>query len=173
MPDETAIKCGASDWVLAISPKQVDGFIKRTTSAHPQLRGYKITKPNLKKQLQNEVERYACGIYEWKATKTKKSFVVYIGSTCRGKAGNFIERIMDYCHTGSHKTDHIEDALKKEYQLWVSFRGSCGRAPCNVHCATKKNQLAAEKDENNLLEKYDYAWNIRNQDKTRIRRILD
>lgn len=153
-----------SDWVLAISPNKMDGCIQRAI-AKPDLQGYKITKPNLKREMGNIAKEFACGIYEWMASRDGKNRVVYIGSTCRNleKKGDFMamERIMEYCHNGSHKTELIEDALKSGYELWVSFKGSC------KSCCKK----TAEKDENEALKKYDYAWNLRNQ-KTEIRKIL-
>ena len=96
-----------------------------------------------------------CGIYEWRGKGTlddQPNYVVYIGSTCRGKRGGLRRRILEYCTNGSHKKDLINDALGRGYELWVRVKTSGGHA-------SRKN---AEDMENELLDKYDYAWNIRN-----------
>ena len=93
-----------------------------------------------------------CGIYEWRAKGTRAhqpNYVVYVGSTCRGKPGALRRRIIEYCTNGSHKEDLMNEALGNEYELWVRVKISQGRE-------------SAENMENELLEKYDYAWNVRN-----------
>lgn len=95
-----------------------------------------------------------CGIYEWQARKSGRSgHVVYVGSTCRGKAGALRNRIFEYCRNGSHKEDLINDALHRGYELWVRVKVSQPSRNCKVD---------AERMENELLAKYNYAWNIRN-----------
>ena len=93
-----------------------------------------------------------CGIYEWRVERTDEgqpNVVVYVGSTCRNKQGALRSRILEYCTNGSHKHDLINDALLHGYELSVRVKITGSR-------------LAAEKEENELLNKYDYAWNIRN-----------
>ena len=101
-----------------------------------------------------------CGIYEWRAKGTlgnQPNYVIYVGSTCRGKPGALKRRILEYCTDGSHKEDLINEALGRGYELWVRVKTSEGREN-------------AEEMENELLDEYDYAWNKRNNG--RIRKIL-
>ena len=178
-----------SNWTLAMSPKRESGFKERRRSrknpADPRgnLLGYKISVCDLKEQLKDKADNFACGIYEWMASKKvgrrTMDYVVYIGSTCQdhGKKGNFIKRIMEYCNNGSHKSQLIERALGLGYELWVSFKGSCGYCS-NSKCCDRglndhqKNRIAAEEDENSALLCYDYAWNVREQGGSGIRDIL-
>ena len=103
-----------------------------------------------------------CGIYEWQARRSDQTNrVVYVGSTCRGKTGALRERILEYCRNGSHKKDLINDALRKGYELWVRVKISLARQKCRED---------AERMENELLAKYNYAWNIRNN--AAVRSIL-
>lgn len=99
-----------------------------------------------------------CGIYEWKAVKTgQRERVIYVGSTCRRKRGSLRYRILEYCSNGSHKSVLINDALKGGYELHVRVKISEG---CNS-CYRKECKKDAEDKENELLAKYDYAWNKR------------
>ena len=100
----------------------------------------------------NEAEH--CGIYEWQARfDGQPNRVLYVGSTCRGKAGALRDRILEYCRNGSHKKDLINDALRRGYELWVRVKISQARHNCRKD---------AERMENELLAEYNYAWNIRN-----------
>ena len=94
-----------------------------------------------------------CGIYEWQARKQHNNHVVYVGSTCRRKGGSLKDRIREYCTNGSHKRDLINDALGRGYELWVRVK---------ISTARYDPDLDAERMENELLAKYNYAWNIRN-----------
>jgi len=140
-----------SQWVLAITPEDKRSWRKRESK-----QGYKIPKTDLDQAFETQRKEFSCGIYEWKArSSTDGEYVVYIGCTCRSKGGGFIERINDYCTNGSHKSEQIEDALKKGYELWVRFKGS------GAGSANTANKKSAEADENRVLMEYDYAWNIR------------
>ena len=103
-----------------------------------------------------------CGIYEWKAQRPgqRKDDVVYVGSTCRDKAGSLRDRIQNYCRDGSHKKKLMNKALRSGYELWV-----------RVKPTRTRSKLNAEKMENKLLDKYNYAWNKRNNG-NRVRNIL-
>lgn len=110
------------------------------------------------------LEARHCGIYEWQARKMSNgqpNRVVYLGSTCRGKPGALRGRILEYCRNGSHKKDLINEALLGGYELWVRVKIVEGSNP---------SRETAEDMENTLLDKYDYAWNIRGNG--RIRKIL-
>ena len=143
-----------SDWVLAMTPdKRNNNFRSRTTEEHDRP-GYKITKAELRRQFGDQ---NPCGIYEWMARDTndiKKEYVVYIGSTCRGSAGNFIDRIYEYCTNGRHKEVLINSALEKRYELLVRYKGSGATV-------SQDHKRKAECDENTVLKYFDYAWNIR------------
>ena len=103
---------------------------------------------------QNENVENLCGIYEWRATRHGGSepTVVYLGSTCprgRGPWQRMGSRIVKYTTDGNHKTELINDALRNGYELWVRFQPAKG------------NETKTRRMENDLLDKYDYAWNIR------------
>ena len=70
-------------------------------------------------------------------------------------------RILVYCRDGSHNKHLINDALDKGYELWVRFK------------FTGNTKRGAEEEENDLLDKYDYAWNERRNGGTNgLRQIL-
>lgn len=99
----------------------------------------------------------SCGIYEWQTRKKGcRNSVVYVGSTCRSKEGALIDRILEYCRNGSHKADRINKALNRGYELWVRVK-EVARGP-----HAKAPKVRAESMENDLLDKYNYTWNIRN-----------
>lgn len=92
-----------------------------------------------------------CGIYEWQARGTlhrQPNHVVYVGSTCSCKPGSLRGRILEYCTNGSHKDDLINDALRRGYELWVRVKSA-------------RDREMAEDLENDLLDHYNYAWNVR------------
>ena len=100
-----------------------------------------------------------CGIYEWQAQRgDQPNRVVYVGSTCWDKPGALKGRILQYCTNGSHKRVLIDDALNRGYELWVRVR------PVNVG---SNRHTRAQNEENELLARYDYAWNIRNNGEVR------
>ena len=141
---------GWSVWIKAMIPPYYTAF------NHLNLRG-----PNQVGFISSEIREAFpilvghCGIYEWGVKRPllgeNKIRVVYVGSTCRLKPGAFKSRIQDYCRDGSHKEDLINVALLKGYELWVRVK------PTGVN-----RKLNAERMENKLLAKYDYAWNERN-----------
>ena len=149
---------GWSSWEKAIVPDQpLDDDCE--TRGHDQ-------KGLMWKEIRNvlpDVMR-RCGIYEWQARGTfvgqPDEVVVYVGSTCRRKQGALRGRILEYCVNGSHKSAIINTALERGYELWV-----------RVKTSDAGTRIDAENMENELLEKYDYAWNFRNNGRT-IRHIL-
>lgn len=101
-----------------------------------------------------------CGIYEWQARKvgSETKIVVYIGSTFTAHPElSLRDKIKEYCTHGSHKADLINDALTKGYELWFRVKSAPDRQ-------------TAEDLENELLDRYDYAWNVRGNGE--LRRIL-
>ena len=144
-----------TQWMLAMTPKNHGDFRRRETADRRQP-GYKILKEELKRQFGDVSKCY--GVYEWMArhTKTRKEYVVHIGCTCRNKRGKFIDRIYEYCSTGSHKALLINSALENEYELLVRFKGSAGD-----DSDPDLSKYTAECDENAVLRFYDYAWNVR------------
>ena len=147
---------GWSGWKRAMVPPQ-------TESRNLQPRGQNQVGyicPGIRNAFPDEAEH--CGIYEWQARKAgQPNRVVYVGSTCRGKAGALRDRILEYGRNGSHKKDLVNDALRKGYELWVRVKVSKARENCRKD---------AERMENELLAKYNYAWNIRNN--VAVRSIL-
>ena len=73
----------------------------------------------------------------------------------RGNPGSLRAKILEYCNNGSHKEALINEALEKGYELWVRVKTS------------NQSRVSAEQMENELLETYDYAWNVRNNDAIR------
>ena len=146
---------GWSDWVRAIVPaeNQHDEHSYEDRSADQT--GVMCT--NIREVLEHEMSK--CGIYEWQARQPGGRNVVYVGSTCTAKRGSLRTRVLQYCTHGSHKSELINDALERGYELFVRVKTS-GRNNMN-------NKLRAEEMENGLLEQYDYAWNIRGNDADR------
>ena len=103
-----------------------------------------------------------CGIYEWRATGHYgvNPSVVYLGSTCPPCPGrnpwSLENRIVAYTTHGNHKAELINCALTSGCELWVRFKSA-------------SFEREARDMENELLRKYNYAWNIRNNE---IRPIL-
>ena len=153
---------GWSRWEKAIVPDEPLGEDYETRSDGEE----GVMRKKIRKVLPNEMKK--CGIYEWQARGTFEGepdeVVVYVGSTCRAKPGALRDRILEYCDDGSHKSAIINKALQRGYELWVRVKTS-GRS-------SDRSRKTAENMENELLERYDYAWNLRNNGKTRIRQIL-
>ena len=97
--------------------------------------------------------------------------MVYVGCTCRQRNDRSLtDRLSEYARNGSHKADLIDQALEDGYQIKVRTKkvnlegqqdGRCG-PPNRV-----ESQREAERMENVLLAKYDYKWNIRNNENIR------
>ena len=139
-----------TNWTRAMVPKNTGkNFEERGANQF----GYMCE--NIRSAFPKEAKR--CGIYEWQARGTpsnKPRRVVYVGSTCRAKPGSLRDRIIEYCTSGSHKDKEINGALRKGYELWVRVKASHGKDE-------------AQRMENELLDKYDYAWNERRNVKIR------
>ena len=135
-------KKGWSDWFVAMVPFRSDAVKNRAPGHH----GYILR--DIERAFPGEAGH--CGIYEWKAQKPgrAKSFVVYVGSTCRDKPGALRARINEYCRDGSHKSELINDALHRQYTLLVRVK-------------VARSRENAEELENDHLDIYDYAWNER------------
>lgn len=150
--NDILLKDGWTAWkevmVPAVAPNPKNKFSRRPTGQN----GYR------REDLTTLFHPFAhsCGIYEWRAIRNDKVVVVYIGSTCTTKYGRLSTRIKKYCSDGSHKKSYINDALEKEYALEVRLKPA-------------QDKLEAERLENELLDKYDYAWNER---RNGIRKIL-
>ena len=106
-----------------------------------------------------------CGIYEWRAIQQDQpNRVIHVGSTCTRQCGSNFEklrsRILGYCNHGNHKKGQINQALRRGYTLEVRYKKA-------------KDENDAKKQENDLIDKYDYAWNKRcNGGNNGIRDIL-
>ena len=104
-----------------------------------------------------------CGVYEWKVKVPRDGEdeedeedeevsprVVYVGSTCANRQGQRMKnRIVAYTQHGNHKRDLINDALRRGCELWVRFKPT-------------RDEDEAMEEENKLLSRFNYAWNIRN-----------
>ena len=156
-------KRGWSKWKKAMVPLE-RGFEHRGETNQVGL-----TCSSIRTTFRDQAQR--CGIYEWAVKGTlrgqsKKKVVVYVGSTCRGKPGVLRDRILEYCTNRSHKKDLINDALRRGYELWVHVKVVGGNKEDD------KNRKKAEGKENELLEKYDYAWNKRSNGEIRNIHVL-
>ena len=90
-----------------------------------------------------------CGIYEWKMVNPDvEEVIVYLGSSCSKRAAPLKYRILRYCRDGGHKAELINNALRQGYELHVRYQ-------------LFKGVEQAKNAENYLLERYNYAWNIR------------
>ena len=154
---------GWSGWIFSMAPKETQ---RRRTNLRERGRGregFRNTKLRDELRKQNNNVEDLCGIYEWRATKDGGTApkVVYLGSTCPRGCGQWqkmASRIEKYTKDGNHKAELINDALSKGYELWVRFKPANG------------DEKEARRMENDLLNEYDYAWNIRLND--RLRHIL-
>ena len=131
-----------SSWEIAMVPHPDEDFEEREGNVGYRRKGIGS----------NLTADYSCGIYEWQARKAgQPDRVVCVGSACRSKGESLGDRIREeYCVERSRKGDLINDALKREYELWVRFKVIETDAEC------------AEDHENSLLAQFDYAWNTRN-----------
>ena len=145
---------GWSEWIWAMAPKNTPRKIHLEPRINNQV-GFVNTKLTDSLRKANPDVDKLCGIYEWRATKeygTNPS-VVYLGSTCPPAPGpgswHLENRIVAYIVHGNHKAELINDVLTRGCELWVRFK------PASV-------QGEARRMENELLRKYNYPWNIRN-----------
>lgn len=150
-----------SSWICAMVPNETQqttnvAVVKRQN----QHLGYRNAA--LSTELEQEFEGGCapCGIYEFAAILPgkRKLRVVYVGSTCvrNDRCPILKNRIVDYTKHGNHKKDEINEALRRGYTLWVRFKPA-------------QDKPEAMRMENELLDKYNYAWNVRNND---VRPIL-
>ena len=154
------LQVGWSDWVKAIVPKTAHqpGFSTRRPNGWTrEYQEILSNAPGLPYDMAN-----GCGIYEWQIRKIENwnetKIVVYIGSTCEAFPGTSLrDRVIEFCTNGSNKADLINNALTREYELWVRVKSASDRE-------------AAQDLENELLDCYDYAWNLRRNGE--FRRIL-
>ena len=136
---------GWSDWERTMLPRQTVGY--NLEPRGPNQAGFICS--SIRNAFPDQAEH--CGIYEWQARGTlpdQPNHVVYVGSTCSCKPGSLRGRILEYCRNGSHKDDLINDALRRGYELWVRVKSAGDRE-------------TAEDLENDLLDRYNYAWNVR------------
>lgn len=154
---------GWSDWIWAMVPVDTErkNNLERRGDGQD---GYK--NKNLRERIEQAAQAKQwvdnlCGIYEWRVTKFEGTDprVVYVGSTCprsRSPRQSMRNRIVAYTTNGNHKRELINEALRRGYELWVRFK-------------LTKDENEAMAMEDALLARYDYAWNIRNND---VRPIL-
>ena len=146
-----------SGWKEALRPpfadnRVPDGYRKRGRVNNEQQPGLICTRQVENFLHENGYQR-KCGIYEWGAKRRSDPIshmkVVYIGCSCSSEGRRLKGRIMDYCMRGSHKHEEINYALQQGYTLYVRVK------------ETDNTTQAAEAAENELLQKYNYAWNRR------------
>lgn len=118
-----------------------------------------------------------CGIYEF-GIEVRYGIIVYavyLGSTCRCDRQCLNERntncglrtrIFEYCQGGSHKRILFNQAIDHGMTIYVRTR----KVNDEVN-GWRNKERAARAAENYLLEKYDYAWNIRQNNKQTARSV--
>ena len=89
--------------------------------------------------------------------RRRRSWYTLHGRTSNARPESLRDRVQEYCRNGSHKADLINDALTSGYELWFRVKSAPDRQ-------------TAEDLENELLDRYDYAWNVRRNGE--FRRIL-
>lgn len=107
-----------------------------------------------------------CGIYEFKIVQNGQHRVVYVGCTCRCRGdASLNNRVKEYLEHGSHKAQLINSALRRGAEIHVRVK------PCGLPSDGNLDELreVAEGLEKNLLARYDYAWNSRENNE--IRRV--
>lgn len=145
---------GWSNWIWAMAPKNTpreNNLEERDNNREG------FVNANLADSLRRANEDVAelCGIYEWRVTDKngENPSVVYVGSTCpRADApGPWLleNRIVAYTTHGNHKAELINYVLRRGCELGVRFKPAL-------------NAQEAQEMENELLRKYNYPWNIRN-----------
>ena len=146
---------GWSDWLRAMIPAENIRDEGSYESRGARQTGVMCT--NIRGALPDEMSK--CGIYEWQARRPgRQNVVIYVGCTCRDRPGSLRARILEYCVNGAHKSPLINEALKKGNELFVRVKTSGDNSDCN----SDRSKETAQNMENELLKKYDYAWNIRN-----------
>lgn len=157
VPDEQFDNAGwTHTWIKAMLPDSLGAEEPIFRKRNIDQAGYRLLSKTVIMALGDAGQH--SGIYEWAAKQPHGELkVVYVGSTCRSKRGKLKDRILEYCNSGSHKHPLINDALVKGYELFLRVKPSA-------------NQVGAEREENELLAKYNYAWNVRNNGA--VRQIL-
>lgn len=147
-----------SKWIWAMAPKNSTrrNNLEKRGNGQEGIRNKKLTDSLMKA---NPNVSRLCGVYEWKAIRHQQaSSVVYVGSTCSRRGLDSCQRmqnrIVGYTKHGNHKTELINDALRKGYELRVRFK------------PTKDAQKAMDL-ENKMLRRYNYAWNKRSNGRLR------
>lgn len=145
---------GWSKWIWAMAPKNTP----RENNLEPRgnnREGFVNTKLTDSLRQANPNVAELCGIYEWRVTDKDGAnpAVVYVGSTCpRADAPgpwHLENRIVAYTRHGNHKAELINYVLTRGCELEVRFKPAL-------------DVRAAKEMENELLRKYNYPWNVRN-----------
>lgn len=139
-----------SNWIWAMVPDKRQQTTNVEKRANPQL-GYRNA--DLVRELQDAYkgECGPCGIYEFAVKREDGEIsVVYVGCTClrNDDCATLQDRIVDYTKHGNHKKKEINDALRRGYTLLVRFKPA-------------QDRREAKQMENDLLSRYNYAWNVR------------
>lgn len=131
---------GWSRWMEAMVYEEQNNFIGRGNRIGYKLQNLVVPNGN------------CCGIYEWRAKRDGQNpIIVYVGSTCR-EGDSLQQRIEEHCSLNTHKVLLINTALRRGYNLQYRTKS----------VDFGDNDLVRAQDlENELLDKYDYAWNQR------------
>lgn len=137
-----------SNWIWAMVPdkRQQTRNVEKRQNNHL---GYRNA--DLDRELQRAYNG-ECGIYEFAVKREDGEIsVVYVGCTCirNDSSPSLQDRIVDYTKHGNHKKNEINEALRRGYTLLVRFKPA-------------QDRREAKRMENELLDKYNYAWNVRN-----------
>lgn len=147
VPDESLYhRKNWSQWEKIVVPDDRDGFRRRRDEE-----GYRKKNIGITEDIQ-------CGIYEIRIRRPNRQVIpVYIGSTCRER-DTVDARIKEHCRPRSEKNDLINEVMENGDSLWVRVKEF-------------PDKEEAMDEETEYLRRYDYAWNIRDQDKEEPRDI--
>jgi len=125
---------------VSSDPEALHNFMKRETGDHY------FYKPVL-----GFLDGQVAAVYEFQLRESGKTpMTVYIGSTCRERGDKSPrQRIQQYLQTGERKQEMIEDALNHGLEIWLRITQDT------------KSMDQANEIENEMLDKYEYAWNAR------------
>ncbi|XP_013390606.1 uncharacterized protein LOC106159000 [Lingula anatina] len=173
-----------SEWLPAMIPSTLrawfpmteDNLIYHTLWEEEELR----QRPNYKSyycdSVRESLRGKRCGIFELGIKIGDTYAAVYLGSTLRHPKRNYTDalrhRIEEFLQNSKNpKAKEIEAALSSQFALYVRYKEI--KKPEGDVTTNKDENTWAENAENDLLDSYDYAWNVRRNGKNESRVISE
>lgn len=132
---------GWNDWKPIMKP---GGARKNSDWDSRSSTGNRLSRHEIREQFPE-----TSGIYELELQKNGKHIPVYVGSSM-----HVADRLYEYSTSGSHKKTEIDQALTDGYSL-------------NARSKSSSSKTMAVEEENKILDKIDYAWNVKQNGKPR------